>query len=413
MFNFLKRKNKIPIKYATFNYPYDGQLGNDSTSFAAVDLICAAFASLGFDFYNFYTREKTDHNLKQLLLDPNFETTKFDFFYHSAKHLFHYGNCYWYKYDDTDGEITSLFLINPSDVRVDRDSFSHEKLFYYNGTTYTKEKILHIPSRFGFNGLIGQSIFTVCREVFQNAVNLDAYVKNSFNHSVGKRLVIDLSNLPDITDQQIENYKNKFGREYSGVQNSGMPLIKRKGLNYEVVESGVNSNQAQQLEENRRFNERELAKLFRVPIELLNGDKGSMNLETVYSLFLDNAVRPLASQFENAINKFLLSPIEKQSVYFEFSYNNLLKTNLQTRIDSYVKQLTNGILSVNEIRKKENLPLSDAGNDLFIPSNLMPLREEIINAYMAGAKIKEFELEKQSNSNDFHEENPPIGDDKL
>jgi HK97 family phage portal protein len=410
--DIFKRKQKPPLKYATFVNPYDVLLGNDSTSFAAIDLICSSFSSLSFDFYSFITREKTDHDLKQLLLDPNSETSRFDFFYHSAKNIFTHGNCFWYKFD-MEGKIVSLFLINPSDVRVQRDSQTNEKIFYYNGTVYNRDKILHIPSRFGFDGLIGKSIFTVCRDIFQNASNLDLYVKNSFNNSVGKRLVIDLSGVPDLDNDGIEAYKTKFLRDYTGVSNSGTPLLKRRGINYETID-GFNSNQAQQLEENRRFGEREIAKLLRVPIELLSGSKDGRDLETIYNLFLDGGVKPLATQFEQAINKFLLSPLERSSVYFEFSYNSLLKTSLQTRVDTYVKQLNNGILSVNEIRQKENLPNVEAGDYLFVPANVMPLKQDVINSYMAGAKLKEFELqEKESNSKEFHEENPPIGDDRL
>jgi HK97 family phage portal protein len=414
MFDFLKRKRN-PIKFVTYNFPYESLIGQDSTSFAAIDLICSSFANLSFDFYDYFSREKRGHNLKDLFLDPNQDTTKFDFFYHSAKHIFTNGNCYWYKYD-IDGKVVSLFIINPSDVRVERDPVSNEKIFYYNGNVYNKEKIVHIPSRFGFNGLIGQSIFTICREIFNNALNLDLYVKNAFSNSVGKRLVIDISGAgPDMTDEQLALYKEKFIRDYGGVLNSGVPLIKRRGVDYTAIESGANTNQAQQLEENRRFNEREIAKLLRVPLELLsNNSNSNKDMETVYHLFLDHAVRPLATMFEQAINKYLLSPLEKQNIYFEYSYNSLLKTSLQSRINAYVTQINNGIRTINEIRKLENLPSVEAGDNTFVAANLMPLRDDIVAAYMAGAKLKEFELQKQeSNSKDFHEENPPVGDDKL
>jgi HK97 family phage portal protein len=418
MFNIFKRK-KNPIKFVTFSYPYDGLLGNDSTSFASIDLICSSFASLGFDFYNSWNKEKTGHELKELLLDPNGETTRFDFFYHSAKHIFCNGNCFWYKYD-MEGRVVSLFLINPLDVRVQRDPVSNEKLFYYNGGVYTKDKIIHIPSRFGFDGLIGQSLFTVCREIFNNAARLDDYVKNAFQHSTGKRLVIDLSGAGDLDDTQLALYKEKFIRNYTGIENSGVPLIKRRGVDYNVVDSEMNTNQAAQLRENREFNEREIAKLLRVPIELLSNN--GKDLETVYTLFLDHAVRPLATQFEQAINKFLLSPLERQNIYFEFSYNSLLKTNLQTRVETYVKQLSNGILTINEVRQKENLPMQEAGDNLFIQGNLLPLKNEVVDSFMASARLKNFELqqlekeqgESESPSSDFHSENPQgIGDDKI
>jgi HK97 family phage portal protein len=412
MFGFLTRK-KSPIKYFTFVNPYDSQIGGDSTSFTAIDLICSAFSSLNFDFYSWFNREKTEHNLKELLNDPNAEDTRFQFLYNSAKDYFESGNVYWYKYD-IDGEIVSLFRINPNDVMVKRDSGTNEKLFYYNGTTYNSGKILHIPSRFGYNGLVGQPVFSLCNEIFKAASNLDAYVKNSFNFNIGKRLIIDISNsIDNPTDEQIQELKEKFIRNYAGINNSGKPLIKKKGMDYTAIESGASDNRAQQLAENRKFQEREIAKILRVPVELLNGE--GKDIESLYTLFLDNAVRPLAASFEQAVNKFLLSPMERKTVYFEFSYNSLMKTSLQTRIDTYTKEFINGILSINEIRQKENLPVTDqkAGDSLFIPANLMPLKDQQIDALLAGAQLKLNDL-KTSNSEEFHKENPlGLGDDKT
>jgi hypothetical protein len=95
-----------------------------------------------------------------------------------------------------------------------------------------------------------------------------------------------------------------------------------------------------------------------------------------------------------------------------------MKTSLQTRIDTYIRQLNNGILSVNEIRQKENLPKNteNAADTLFIPSNLMPLKDRQIDSLLASAQLKLDELQekKESNSKEFHTENPKnLGDDKL
>jgi hypothetical protein len=55
-----------------------------------------------------------------------------------------------------------------------------------------------------------------------------------------------------------------------------------------------------------------------------------------------------------------------------------------------------GILTPNEIRAKEGLSELPAGNDVFIPGNLIPLREEVLNAMMGSAKLKVKELESMN-----------------
>jgi HK97 family phage portal protein len=383
--------------------------GRDATSFAAIDLICSSFASLGGRFYNRHTRQITDNSLADVLDNPNIDETKFQFFYNSAKDYFN-GNVYWYKYDNGDGDIIALFRLNPNEVVVTRDQITNQKIFTYNGNRYTADKITHIPSRYGYNGLTGKSIFTECGSIFANVRDIDSYVSNSFNNSVGNRLIIDISKAyPDATDEQIEQIKAKFLSGYTGIHNAGKPLIKSQKIEYDKIDTDFKDNRSSQLLENREFQEKEVAKLFGVPLPLLNGTE-SANIESLYTIFIENAIKPLATSFEQAVNKML--PFEdRHYIYFEYSYNSLMKVNLQTRIDTYAKQVTNGILSPNEIRRKENLPEIEAGDNWFVQANLMPLRQDVIDAYMSKSKEINQELlnEESPGSIGPHE---TIGDDK-
>jgi HK97 family phage portal protein len=404
-----KRKVQAKPFFKIFNSASDSITGKDATSFAAIDLICSSFSGLSGMFYDRNSRQPVnEYHLYSVVRDPNIDETRFQFFYNSAKDYFSFGNVYWYKYD-VDGEIVSLFRLNPSSVRVKRNDYN-QKIFMYNGEEYTSEKIVHIPSRYGYNGLVGQSIFNECNRIFSNSFELDDYINNSFNNSIGKRLVIDINrHMQNPTDDQIEELKKLFISNYAGTKNAGVPLIKSGNIDYSMIDTGLNDNKSSQLVENREFQEKEIAKLFGVPLPLLNGTETS-NIESLYTIFIENSIRPLATQFEQVINKMI--PFhERDFIYFEYSYNSLMKTSLQTRIDTYSKQFTNGILTPNEIRKRENLPPAHekSGDTLFIPSNLIPLKDEQIDALLASARLK---LEEVKN-NDYHEDHPNIGDDKV
>jgi HK97 family phage portal protein len=406
--NIFKRNNKrLDVIQKVFTSGSDVITGRDATSFAAIDLICSSFANLSGYFYDKRTKQAIkDHNLYELINEPNFEENKFQFFYNSAKDYFN-GNVYWYKYDEN-GIVTSLFRLNPNNVKVTRN-LSNQKIFSYQGINYDYQKILHIPSRYGYNGLIGKSIFSICNQIFQNTSEIDSYVNNSFNNSIGNRLIIDITKeYPNITEEQIQQLRNKFLQNYTGIKNAGKPLIKSGKIDYDKIETDFKDNRANQLVENREFQEREIAKLFGIPLPLLKGIETN-NIESLYTIFIENAIRPLTTAFEQSINK-LIPYEERHYIYFEYLYNSLLKTSLQTRIETYTKQVTNGILSPNEIRRKENLPEVEAGDTLFVQANLMPLRQDIIDSYMAGAKIKEQLL--NTNSPDTQGEHSNLGDDK-
>jgi HK97 family phage portal protein len=411
-FRFFKKPKHIELEslLKLFRSSSDVITERDATSFAAINMICNAFASLSGSFFEASSKQAVKHHwLYDLITYPNIDETKFQFFYNCAKDYFN-GNVYLYQYYNDEGILISLFRLNPAAVMVRRDPLSNEKVFYYNGETYSSATILHIPSRWGYDGLKGSSIFDECRQIFRNAAELDEYLINSFNNSIGSRIVVDFSKeIADISQEQIDQFKRLFVQNYAGVRNAGVPLIKHGKIEYSTIQSDLKDNRANQLVENRNFQERELAKIFGVPLALLNGT-ATADLESLYTIFIENAIRPLATSFEQAINR-LIPYHERETIYFEYSYNSLLKTSLQARIDAYTKQLMNGILTPNEVRVKENLSPSDqkAGDTLFIPSNLMPLKDPQIDALLASARLK---LEEANNAA-FHQDHPEIGDDKA
>jgi HK97 family phage portal protein len=397
-----KAPPKMPDFIKGFPHPSAIITGRDSTTFACLNLIASTFANLSGGFYAAETREKIpNYPLSRLLRNPNLDDTHFAFFYNCAVDFFN-GNVYLFKALE-DGEIVSLFRLNPFQVKVTRDPYNR-KVFRCNQREYTAEQIMHIPSLYSFDGLIGKSIFNECATIFSTILEIEQFTQNSFNNAIGKRLVIDITKAyPDATDEQIEQLKATFFRHYSGVENSGKPLIKSNKIDYTTVDSGATENRGQQLAENRELTAREISKLFGAPYELLTGHITG-NIEAVYIAFIENAIRPLATLFEESINKFLIPDYDKDRVYFEYNYSGLLKTNLAARIDSYTKQMNAGVLSVNEIRHRENLHPIPAGDTHFFPANLAPLTPSVVDSYMAGAKLKQQELDN---------DHPNIGDDKA
>jgi HK97 family phage portal protein len=280
-FDIFKRKNtRAETIQKIFSNSSDIIIGRDSTSFAAIDLIASSFANLTGSFYDRNTKQALkDYSLYELIQNPNFDETKFTFFYNSAVDYLN-GNCYWYLYDNEDGEITSLFRLNPNNVYVKRNQ-NNQKIYTYNGIEYDYRKILHIPSRWGYDGLKGKSIFSMCNRIFSNTAEIDDYVNNSFNNSIGNRLIIDITKeFPNVTEEQLLQLRNKFLQNYAGIKNAGKPLIKSGKINYEKIETDFKDNRANQLIENRNFQEHEIAKLFGIPLPLLKGTE-SNNIESL------------------------------------------------------------------------------------------------------------------------------------
>jgi len=405
--------NNLAAVFANTSFP--NGLGRDATSWAAIDMIASSMANLTGNFYNRRTRQAlpSNHTLHDLLEWPNADETKFQFMYSSVVDYFEHGNVYWYKYANEEGIITSLFRIDPAKITLKRNGMN-QKVFAYNGNEYKSDKILHIPSRYSYDGLKGKSIFSECDNIFRLSNELDDFVNNSFSNSVGNRLIIDISKfIEDASKEDIRDIKADFMQNYTGIRNAGRPLVKHNGIEYDNIETKTPTNQASQLLENRQHQEKEIAKLFGIPLTLLNGSETS-NVESIYTLYIESAIRPLATQFEQAMNRLIFSH-QRSRLYFEYSFNSLMKTSLNDRIAAYSRQMQIGILSINEIRAKENLPPIEAGDTHWINTNLMPVTPEIRDSYMSKAKLTQLQYEQALNESmpGMNGDHLPQGDDKA
>lgn len=409
---FTKRTNKEaaiqPENLRDFNNALDFITGQDAASFSCIDLIANNFSKLSYGVYERGTKKPVqNHWLYQLISRPNIDETHTLFFDMIIRDWYN-GGAFLYLYKNASGKVVSFFRMDPSAVVVRRGDFNRKE-YIYNGNVYYSDRVLHIPSKFGYNGLEGRAIYSVMGEVFDTALQLDNYVKNTFGQNLGKRLVIDATDAyKELTDKEKEIVENKYINKYGGVQNAGRPIVKTGGVKFETIDTGTNSNQASELSINREYQTKLSCALYHVPHSMVTGDLPA-DTESIFSAFASEAVEPVAVIFQEYFNT-LLSPEEQSRYYFEFSYNSLLKTSLTKRVEAYSKELNNGILSVDEIRQKENLPIlgTDAANTHFVPANNMPLRDDVMDAYMASAKEKQANINNSGKDTDA----PGMGDDK-
>jgi HK97 family phage portal protein len=380
----------------------------DSTSFAAIDMIASSFAGLSVGIFNRVTRQKvTDSPIAKVLRKPNLDDVRFIFWYSLAYDIFDDGNAFIFVAKTSGGDPISLFRLEPWRVTVARDE-TGRKIYEYNGSTYTSDNIIHVPGRWGYtkDGLRGYSIRHEAYKTFGLAQSIDDYTSGLYGNNLGQRTVIDISKaFPGASDEQIKQIRQKYINDYGGIQNAGKPIVKTNNIDFSVLASGLPEGRTQQLAENRKFQQSEILKIFGIP-EAMIAPAATIDLEAVYTQFVERAVKPIATIFQESLEN-LFSWQEQDQFYIEYSYNSLLKTSLTNRIDSYSKQISNGILNPDEVRSKENLsPLPDgAGKTFFIPANLSPLNMETVNAYMATSKIKIEENEKNNSS-------PDAGSDK-
>ena len=67
------------------------------------------------------------------------------------------------------------------------------------------------------------------------------------------------------------------------------------------------------------------------------------------------AIYPITKAFETALNRDLLLEKEKKNMFFEFDIKEIIKANVKERYEAYKIAKETGWISMNEIRKMENM----------------------------------------------------------
>ena len=347
----------------------------------------------------------TSHPLFFALEDPAVEETPTLFNRTWIRFLCLSGNAYLMINRDSKQEIVGFTCIDPKRIRVERGTDNRKK-FLLDNKWYTERDILHIPYPGpGYNGTLGKSPVEIHKDLIELDNTLLTYISCYFNNSVGNRITINLgSSYPqrkgsmDQLYAEIVPVMNKF---ILGAANAGKPMISLPDSNIGKVDQ--TSNVQAELKSLLNMVEHSIAlTCFGVPYEVLDSEASKYDsLESKQNDFLASCIQPLGDHICESFEK-LLTPTEKLRYSVRYEYKNLLTTNTKDTVDYLTKEFQSGALTMNEVRKKLGMEdMGEAGDVHFIPSNLMPLNMETVNAYMAKSKLA---MEQGHN---------PNGDDKT
>ena len=108
------------------------------------------------------------------------------------------------------------------------------------------------------------------------------------------------------------------------------------------------------MSQNKVINTQQVLSYFGLPTNFFEGTNSDAYLTAVRI-----AVIPIVKQFVTALNNYMLLESEKLSLKFDIDTSEILRINANERYDAYQKGLTSGILTIDEVRRQENLPVLD------------------------------------------------------
>ena len=356
-----------------------------SSVYACVSLIGGALASLPLKFYRETTggREEFKPDEWWLFNEQPFPCwAAAPAWEYSAWALLLQGDAFWriHRASDRSPKIVGFEPLHPRTVEVLR---VRDRLAYRvtaqpsqqsNGPTVVldQDDVLHVPGP-GFDGLRGLSqIRYALSTPGMIAMSADDYANAFFQN--GSRPDYALQTEKNLDAGQIDNLRNQIADRHGGATKAFKPMVLSGGLKVAPITMTAADSQ---LIEQRRFQVEDIARIFGVPPFMIGHTEKTTSwgsgVEQMSIGFVKYTLQRHLVKFEQEINRKVFRYAGR---FCEFATAGLERGDTKTRNEAYRIALGRAgepaWMTVNEVRRRENLPPVDGGDELATNAAVQP-----------------------------------------
>lgn len=232
------------------------------------------------------------------------------------------------------------------------------------------DEVLHIPGAINEDGRWGRGVIQYARESIGSALATEQHVSVSFGPGSQPRAILSMPGMKD--PNQRKQFRTEWKEVHGRADASDVGIIPTEAT---LLNTTQFSNEDAQFLSTRQHNSTEIARWFRIPPHMLMDLTRSTysNIETQSIEFVVYSLMPWVRRWEEQLNLKLLLPHERGRYYFEHQLAGLLRGDTKSRFEAYMVALQNGIMSVNECRRLENLNPVPGGDKHFVQLNMTTL----------------------------------------
>ena len=264
------------------------------------------------------------------------------------------------------GRIVDLQVLNPTKVTVLANRGGYQLA---GGETFGIGEVLHVTEMLLPGADRGTSRIEQAKESLGLGLALQEYASTFFGNGAFPSVVIEVPGAPTVDQRQ--EMQASWENAHRGTRKAHKPAIMMNGAKVQPL--SINP-QDSQLTEQRRYAVEECARLFRIPPFMLGVTESGMSFASVEQqmlFFAEHTIRPYAEILESAFSRLLLS----EESFLRFNLNALVRADLSTRTEAYSKALLAGYMSVNDVRRLEDMRDVDAGDQFRVPLQNVPLTD--------------------------------------
>tara|TARA_Y100000401_G_scaffold5734_1_gene3883 strand:+ start:3716 stop:4906 length:1191 start_codon:yes stop_codon:yes gene_type:complete len=360
----------------TQNYSQDNAL-TFTAVWAAIRLLSESISCLPLSVYkkekNGDKTELTEDPVCYLLkYRPNTYQNKVTFLEKIMTDLLLDGNSYVQIVRNRNGRPVELLPLKYANMNT---ILKDNRLFYHNeqvNMTMDSEDVLHFKLITDEDGYTGLSPIEQCKRAIAWGLDLEKYGKSFFEN--GAKLSGVLESDRSLSTEAIERLRVSFNDNYSKLKGANQTAVLEEGLKYKPIQ--ISPDQAQWLN-SRQFSIEEVCRIFNLPPHLLKDlSKSSFNnIEMQSQEFVSYTLMPYLQRIELEMNIKLFRKTEVGKKYVKFNVNGLLRGNIKDRAEFYNKMINSGVMSVNEVRAKEELNRVESGDKHITQMNMTTLEK--------------------------------------
>ena len=296
---------------------------------------------------------------------PDIDTTKEAFYGALIVSLLLDGNGFVRVFRDAQGRVVNMTVLNPAKVEIRKDKvgsvvYTHEG----ENKPLNKSEIIHIPDVVRPGEIRGISRVISLKDNFGLAIALESYAARFFGQGATTSGIIEFPG--NLSPEQAKNLVDGFDARHKGFRKSHKTGVLSGGAKY--VQTTMENDRAQFID-SRRMAVEDVARAFNIPPHLLGlpGTNTYSSVEQNNIAFVTHTLRPIVQKLETAFTPLMASEPGGATAFIKFTLDGLLRGDANSRFTAYSTGLQAGYLTINDIRRLEDLPPVAGGEIIRVP----------------------------------------------
>jgi len=328
---------------------------------SAVSLISDTIATLPVDSFIRQDGNRRPYRPRPAWVDqPDVDMTKQAHYQQVLVSLLVSGNSYTRVFRNANGDVVNLVCLDPQTVQVKRSALGR-KIFIIDNEdkTLTSDDVVHITDLIQPGSLTGLSRVERLKEALGLSAAMQSFAARFFGTGATTQGIIEFPG--NLTPEQAKNLRDGFDSAHRGFRRAHKTGVLSGGATYKQT---TVPNDAAQFLESRRFSVEEIARAFNIPLSMMGvpGTQSYASVEQNAIQFVTHTLRPYIEKLEWSYSRLL--PVE---AFIAFNTNGLLRGDFNSRISAYATGLQSGFMSVNDVRRLEDLSPTEAGDQYRVP----------------------------------------------